>query len=137
VKILDDAKKGETDSMMRLYSAVALAQWNVRSGVAALIESIEEACIDATSKDPAVCKEAGNELVWFNTHKGWGLPLDDMRRSVEGQGGLNQQDMGALYVSAIKTWFAENEHRFPDWKPGDPLPEVEASQEEPADGNGK
>ncbi|MGB2986628.1 MAG: HEAT repeat domain-containing protein [Phycisphaerae bacterium] len=118
----------EKDEMVRLYAAVALAQWNVRRGVAELIRAHEK-CKDATSSDSYVCKEAANEFAWFNTHKGWGFPQERVREALLGRSDLDDHQRRELYLNEIKNWWRQNEHRFPDWKLGDPLPEVPSSTE--------
>jgi hypothetical protein len=37
-----------------------------------------------------------------------------------------------MLIKRWEEWFAENEHRFPDWKLGDPLPEVSAGDDNKA-----
>ncbi len=70
-----------------------------------------------------------NALDLFETKnrlKGWGFPDQEIRKAIEGRAGLDREAFVASYTAEIKKWFAENERRFPDWKPGDPLPEVPA-----------
>jgi len=114
----------EKDNMVRLYAAVALAQWNVRRGVAELIRVMEE-CKDDASSDRTVCNEAAKAIASFNAHKGWGFPEDRIRQKIASRADLSNEDMSALFVTEVKKWFAENDHRFPDWNPGNPLPTAE------------
>ncbi len=109
----------EKDNVVRLFAAVALAQWNVRPGVAEIIRFLE-------CKEPlgprTVSDEAANSLRRFNRVKSWGCPEEEIRRSIESRLDVDQNEKIALYVENIRRWFAENRDRFPDWKPGDPLP---------------
>lgn len=116
----------EQDEMVRLSAAVAMAQWNVRSGVAELIR-IHDKCKDAASAHSYVCTGAANSLARLNTHKGWGFPDERIREGLLDKSDLDDHQRRELYRNEIKAWWAENEHRFPDWKPGDPLPEVPAA----------
>lgn len=120
-RILDTEK----DKGARQLAAAGLAGWNVRSGVAELIRVLEE-CKEQASRDRTVCNEASKEFTWLNARKAWGFSEDRIREDILSRTDLNNEEMSALFVTEIKKWFAENEHRFPDWKPGDPLPEVGA-----------
>lgn len=113
----------EKDKGARQLAGAALAGWNVRSGVAELIRVLEE-CKEDASRDRSVCNEAGKEFTWLNARKGWGFPEGRIREEILSRADLSNEEMSALFVSEIKKWFTEDEHRFPDWKPGDPLPEV-------------
>lgn len=117
----------EEDEMVRLYAAVAMAQWNVRRGVAELIR-IHDKCKDAASSDSNICNEAANEFAWFNIHKGWGFPQERIRTALLGRSDLDDDQRRELYLSEIKNWWGQIEHRFPEWKPGDPLPEASAGK---------
>jgi hypothetical protein len=60
----------------------------------------------------------------LNDLKDWGFPITDVKEEVE-----EIEDFKARYATyreRWKEWFAENKQRFPDWKAGDPLPEVPA-----------
>ena len=59
----------------------------------------------------------------MNHQKGWGFPTKDIQKAIEARGDLSLDEMQVLYIAEIRKWFAENEHRFPEWKPGDPRPE--------------
>lgn len=111
----------EQDNMVRLFAGVALAQWNVRRGVAELVRVLEE-CKDGARADRTFCNEAAKEFAGLNARKIWGFPEKEIRESIASKTALSDEEMSALFVAAIKKWFSENEHRFPDWKPGDPLP---------------
>lgn len=117
----------ENDDMVKLFAAVALAQWNVRRGVAELIDVLAE-CKDGTLGDRTVCNEAAKEFLWFNARKGWGFPEANIRTSIQERTDLQDEEKSALFVSEIKKWWTKNRERFPDWKPGDPLPETEPTQ---------
>ncbi len=114
----------EKDNLVRLTAATALAQWNVRLGVSEMVGFLEK-CMSADSHDRVLCNEAAKEFLWCNAHKGWGFPEKETRKSITETSGLDDVERAALFVSEMKKWWAENEHRFPEWKPGDPLPEIE------------
>jgi hypothetical protein len=63
-----------------------------------------------------------------NIHKGWGFP-DDKESAEWPPDVMPPPDVAARLkrptVEEIKKWWAENQHRFPNWKVGDPLPEVD------------
>lgn len=113
----------EEDKMVRLYAAVAMAQWNVHRGVAELIR-IHDKCKDAASAHSYVCTGAANSLARLNTYRGWGFPQEPVREALLGRSDLDDDQRRELYLSEIKNWWAQNERRFPDWKLGDPLPEA-------------
>lgn len=121
VRTLDNSQ----NLKLRLWAAGALAHWNVRRGVAELVDLLE-------SKDPVpqpsrMFYVRDNALDAFHTQnrlKGWGFRQEEVQEWVKGKTDLDQDQMIALYIGQVRKWFAENEHRFPDWKPGDPLPEV-------------
>lgn len=117
VKILDR----ENDMGVRQQAAAGLAAWNVRRGVAELLHLLEE-CTDVGSADRIVCNEGAKTFLWLNARKGWGFPEKETRESIMEKADLDDNAKSALFVTEIKKWWAENEQRFPDWKPGDPLP---------------
>lgn len=122
-KVLSDA----TDEIDRFQAAYALARWNVRQGVRELIGLLEfpEVGPEGQRFTDTVLKV----LERLNRQRGWGIPDHDiLERIAENDPHLTQEQKLSLYIAAIKEWFAENEHRFPDWKAGDPLPEVEEPQ---------
>lgn len=119
----------EDDIGVRQQAASGLAAWNVRRGVAELVRLLE-ACKDDATADRRVCNEGAKNFAWLNARKGWGFPEDRIRQEITARADLSNEDMSALFILEIKKWFEANEHRFPNWKPGDPLPEVEAAERE-------
>jgi hypothetical protein len=113
----------ERNMKLRLWAAGALAQWNIRRGVAELVDLVE-------SKDPVpqpsrmfyVCDNAIDLFEAKNRLKGWGFATDEIRNQIESKT-RDREEVVALYKAELKKWFVENEGRFPDWKPGDALPE--------------
>lgn len=123
----------EKDDRVRLFAAIALAQWNVRRGVGELVAGLDS---DEVFPQPVYSpygRKIGDivlgDFLSKSRDKGWGFPDEEIRKSIETQGGLGEGKRKALYIAemkaAVKKWFAENEDRFPDWKPGDPLPAAE------------
>lgn len=113
--------ESDADDVVRLFAAVGFMQWNVRSGVAELMRLLEN-CKDTASSNREVCNEVAKEFLWFNAHKGWGFAEKETRESIMEKTDLDDNAKSALFVTEIKKWWAENEQRFPDWKPRDPLP---------------
>ncbi|RMD62884.1 hypothetical protein D6833_06310 [Candidatus Parcubacteria bacterium] len=114
---------------LRLGAAVGLAGWNVRRGVAVLIDLLDSpAKISNSSIFRYVRDYAMYYFRMLNIRKGWGFV--DNKESVEWPPDMKPtpdvaRRMGAMPTSAdIKIWWIENKERFPDWKPGDPLPEI-------------
>jgi hypothetical protein len=121
---------GEKNMKLRLSAAGALAHWNIRRGVAELVNLLESKdMLSQPARMPYVRDNALDLFETKNSVKGWGFPAEDIRKSIEGGLGLEREQFVALYTAEIKKWFAENDHRFPDWKPGDPLPAIEPGQE--------
>ncbi|MGB2984974.1 MAG: hypothetical protein WBE26_03745, partial [Phycisphaerae bacterium] len=141
----------EQNMRLRLRAASALAQWNIRRGLAELVDLLEskERLLLPGGLMPYVRDKALDLFRTKNRLKGWGFPDEEIRESIEIQLGIDPKEFEgleledeetrksietrarllrekflALYIGQIKKWFAENEHRFPDWKPGDPLPDV-------------
>ena len=54
--------------------------------------------------------------------------LKNIRDAIASKTELNGEQKKALYIAEIKKWWAANERRFPDWKPGDKLPEITESR---------
>jgi hypothetical protein len=120
----------EENMKLRLAAAAALAQWNVRRGVAELVKLMDSK--DSVPQPSRMFFVYDNAIDLFeikNRLKGWGFPAEDVRKSIEARPGLDREQFVALYSAEVKKWFAENEHRFPDWKLGDPLPAIEPDKE--------
>ncbi len=130
----------EKDLKLRLRAAGALAHWNIRRGVAELVrllESPEE--MPQPSQLFYVRDDAMRTFRLTNMRKGWGFP-DDKESAEWPPDVVPPPDVAARLkprptVEDIKKWFAENEHRFPEWKLGDPLPEVTPNDK--TESNGK
>ncbi len=116
----------EKDHVLRLFAASGLAKWNIRAGVEELTRLLE--CGRSIRGRPrhTVRREASFVLMDLNAPKAWGFPnkevLRSARRSTE-----NRAQIRGMLIKRWKEWLAENEHRFPDWKLGDPLPEAKAA----------
>jgi hypothetical protein len=115
----------ETDIRLRLPAAAGLAAWNVRRGVAELVELIGSTeMLPQPSRMPYVRDNAIDTFRTKNQQKGWGCPEEEIGRSIAARTDLDEDQKRGLYVAEIKKWYAENEQRFPNWKSGDPLPPV-------------
>lgn len=112
------------DSMkLRLAAASGLAGWNIRRGVQEIVDLLESGeTLPKPTRIPFVRDNALECFRHANTRKGWGFPDDEVRTAITAQPGLDREDVVNSYVAEIKKWFAANKHRFPEWKPGVPLP---------------
>ena len=144
----------EQDNTLRYGAASALVRWNVRRGVAELIHLFESTELPSGRFYPVIGDRARGLFQKLNDRKGWGFRDEEIRGAIDTRLGIDREALkrwesldeetrksieaqtqglrekfDALYFAEIRKWFAENEHRFPDWKPGDPLPEgpVEAA----------
>ncbi len=120
----------EQDVKLRLSAASGLAGWNIRRGVAELVDLLEsEEKLEQPARTASVRDNALGSFRNANSRKGWAFPKNEWWKSIDGRADLDEDQKRGLYneeiekeIRAIKKWFPENEHRFPDWKPGDPLP---------------
>lgn len=113
-RFLEDA----TEDVSRFQGAHALARWNVRSGVAGLIKLLDSR--EVGPEGQRLANEVLKVLQHLNRQKGWGMNEERILQKV------NMRKTGSHqveYVAQLKNWFSDNMHRFPDWKPGDQLPE--------------
>jgi hypothetical protein len=118
--------KEATDDLSRWACADALAQWNIREGVAALIDLSESAKLGPERGGESFANEVLKNVTGLNTEKGWGLPgLEIAERIDDIEPKVTDEERRVLFRAEIKKWFEANKDRFPDWKPGDPLPVVE------------
>lgn len=121
----------EENVKLRLYAANGLALWNIQRGVAELVDLIdsEKKLPAPAGRLPYVRDNALQNFRSKNTHKGWGFPEEKIRKSIYNRADLDDDQKRTKYNKdiriEIKKWFAENKHRFPDWRIGDPLPKVE------------
>lgn len=112
---------------LRLPAASGLGGWNIRRGVAELVKLLEsKEKLPQPARMAYVRHNASESFRNANARKGWGFRYEETAQSIGIRTDLNDDEKGALHIAEIKKWFAENEHRFPDWKLGDPLPKVEA-----------
>ncbi len=120
----------DEDCFIRVAAAGCLAEWNVRRGVAELVARLDSGEVFPQPIYSPYGREIGDivlgDFLTKSLNKGWGFREEEIRKSIETRAGLGEVRMKALYMAeiknAIKKWFAENKDRFPDWKPGDPLP---------------
>lgn len=131
----------EQSMKLRLPAASGLAGWNVRRGVAELVDLLEsKEMLTQPARIPYVRDNALHHFRKSNARKDWGFPENQWWNSIDARTNLDEDQKRALYIAErqkeikqIKKWFAENEHRFPDWKAGDPLPEATpANTDKPA-----
>ena len=104
---------------LRLPAAYGLAVWNVRYGVGELIELLSV----AKTRETAIL------LRQLNQGKSWWMPESDLFAIARVPNRAENDAFDASYAE-LKKWFAENEHRFPEWKLGDPLPKVTEKEPE-------
>jgi len=115
----------EKDPMLRLLAANGLAAWNVQRGVAELISLLDS---KATTGQRKIGTEAQMLLFRLNEGKAWGIPKDEIMAEVaRANPNATRQEALANLIAALQAWFGENKQRFPDWKPGDAVPEAKAS----------
>ncbi len=118
---------------LTLEAATGLARWNVRRGIVELIKLLDSEEMLPLAGTPSVAQYALGTFRMYNIRKGWGFP-DDKESAEWPPDVVPPPDVAARLkqrptLEEIKNWFAENELRFPDWKPGDPLPAVEDGDE--------
>lgn len=116
----------EQSIKLRLSAASGLAEWNVRIGVAELVVLLDSKEVLPPPPPPRMPYVRDYALEYFrksNARKGWGFPYEETALSIGMRTDLNDDQTSAIYIDGIKKWFEENEHRFPDWKVGDLLPE--------------
>jgi len=114
-----DVTTGDAQPRLRLRAAAALAQWNIRRGIQALIELFPN-----EEKGPTRTLGAAALMVFegYNRRKAWGCPMEEIEAPAKT---VAEQDHNAaieLLMRGYRDWFEQNKARFPDWKPGDPLP---------------
>jgi len=127
--VLDEEKNVK----LRAWAASGLAAWNVRRGVAELVKLLDsQEEMPQPSQLFYVRDHALQTFRLMNIRKDWGFP-DDKDLAEWPPDVIPAPDVAARQkagptVGKIKKWFAENEQRFPEWKLGDPLPEVEVDR---------
>lgn len=112
------------NDVARAQGAYSLAKWNIRRGVSGLISLLESReLINGRLK---LANNVRKTLQRLNLQKGWGIPGKDILLKVNEVGSdVSDDQKMVLYAEEVKKWFAENKHRFPEWKAGDPLPKIE------------
>ncbi|MGB2984854.1 MAG: hypothetical protein WBE26_03145 [Phycisphaerae bacterium] len=117
------------EDYLRLPAAYGLALWNVRSGLRELIELVAVKQTETPIRPPGIIgKEAAHLLYRVNYWKFWWAPEAPLLAVSGARTEVRDQALDSCHAE-LKKWFAENEHRFPDWKLGDPLPEIEVVKE--------
>lgn len=121
----------ESDPVLRLAGASGLAVWNIREGIHQLIELF-------TSRVETGLREVGAaallEFAGLNERKGWNCPEENIRERALAAVGLEREqyteetyeEYAKALIQGYREWFANGKHRFPEWRPGDPLPEIPA-----------
>lgn len=119
---------GDSSDRVRLIAAGALARWNVGSGVTEL----ERLMLSDSEFSPGrlVADEALKLIQSLGSRNGWGFPVSEVARAIQGMNGVVRGEVRSAWHDRFATWFEQNKHRFPDWKLGDPLPEVPADEEQ-------
>jgi len=112
----------EEDAIVRLFAAGGLASWNVRDGVNGLIELMDVATV---VEQRTVREEALILFEDYNRRKEWGWPAKDVRRAIDSHVSRDQEEKRDLLLKELRHWWDDNQHRFPEWHPGDPLPEID------------
>jgi len=142
IPLFIDVLEREHDVKLRFSAAVGLAQWNVRRGVAELVKLLDsEEAMPQPSQLFYVRDNAMRSFRLMNIRKAWGFP-DDKESAEWPPDVMPRPDVVARLkpppaVEEIKKWWTENQGRFPDWKPGDPLPQVSPNESVEAPGPAK
>ena len=105
---------------VRMFAGAGLAARNVRDGLAELIRLLDSSKMLSQTQPQWYSVLAGLEQM--NQLNGWGFPNKEITDSARRSTG-NRVQFRAVLITRWEEWFAENEQRFPEWKPGDPLPE--------------
>jgi len=113
----------EADDTVRMVAAFSLAQWNVRRGVEEFVGLLDSGVpAGQTDRMKYDLHTLINVFATENRRKSWGFPFEEVAKSIGQRTDLADEQKASLLASEIKKWFSENKDRFPDWKPGDPLP---------------
>ncbi len=123
---------GTAESRLRLRAAAALAQWNIRRGVLELIELFpneERGPMRTLGADAMMLFE------YRNRSKGWGCPVEEIMKPATAMSKQDHDAGVALAMKGFRDWFEANRQRFPDWKPGDPLPKAPKVKATPMGGH--
>lgn len=112
----------DKEPLVRLVGAAGLASWNVRGGVRQLIELF---VLDAPGPRGPLGWEAVIAFDSENSRRAWGLPREVADRANASLKGLSDAELRHELQRRYSEWFEANKLRFPDWKPGDPLPSAE------------
>ncbi len=118
------------EEYLRLPAAYGLAVWNVRRGARQLIELLSVKQTESPILYPGIIGDEAARLVSrLNYWKSWWAPEAALQAAAEARARPEVHDevLDSCHAE-LKKWFAENERRFPDWKRGDPLPQVPAPE---------
>ena len=126
--LLFAAASGDKDPLVRLIGAAGLSTWNVRAGARELIDLF---ALDAPGPRGALGWEAVVAFDSENSRRGWGLPMKVADRADASLRGLSDAALRRELQRRYHEWFEQNKTRFPDWKPGDPLPVVQGDTSVP------
>jgi hypothetical protein len=129
------------NTRLTLDAAIGLSRWNVRRGVSELIELLDSEEMLPLAGTPSVAQYALRTFRMYNIRKGWGFP-DDKESAEWPPDVMPPPDVAARLrpqptVEEIRKWWAENQHRFPEWNPGDPLPEIDGVDGAPTPSDGE
>lgn len=124
--LLYEAMQSDPNSRIRRLAATGLANWNVRSGIRTLIELIP-------SREPDGRRDVGTNVVMtlasLNRMKQLEIPIDAIEAPAKTMAPNNHDAAVLRLFEDWKAWYDQNQHRFSDWKPGDPLPDIEANRD--------
>jgi len=126
LKLLYRVATTEPDPIIRFHAAAGLAEWNIREGVRQLIELFPSAVETGLRQVGAAAMISFTSL---NERKEWNCPQDEIRQKALAKAGGNRKEYANAAMREYRKWFEANKRRFPDWQPGDPLPEVGSKQE--------
>ena len=118
----------EKDSLVRLVAADALAEWNVVYGVEELGRLLSNK--DRLPNGRTEADEAANSLGGTNRRNAWGFPEQEIREMIVSRNPRTSDEAEAYWIDEWKKWWGTNKQRFPDWKPGDPLPNIDDAGDE-------
>lgn len=117
--LLDTVLDTEKNDIVRLFAALGLARWNVRSGVEELLRLTS---VTTPLRDDAmVGEEALKSLLALNRTKGWGISERAAQEAV-GDSADDTKKLLHAWSEYLLVWYQMNSHRFPGWSARDPLP---------------
>lgn len=96
-----DTVEKDEDAVLRLFGAIALAQWNVRRGAGALVQLCESKEVISDGRMPLVRDNAIDMFRTLGNQKNWGFPDEEVRAKVSARSLVNQEEAITLYVTEI------------------------------------